>query len=171
VSKIGDPGFRYHVALVQVWGVMALRLANADVIPLDYAPYAQAIRGFVREVEGRTAGAAAFTDLHGAAQEFEKAADAFNLARSRALTSADTAELADLNARLLRVERALLDPVGIPGRPWYRHLVYAPKFTYAPEILPGVAEAVDARDERRTAREAGRLAAALRRAAATLQPR
>jgi N-acetylated-alpha-linked acidic dipeptidase len=170
VSKIGDPGFRYHVALVQIWGVMALRLANADVIPLDYAPYAETIRGFVREVEKRTPWPAAFADLHAAAQAFQAAADAFNRTRSLALSSADAAQAAALNARLLAVERALLDPGGIPGRPWYRHLVYAPKFTYAPEVLPGVAEAVDARDEQRTAREAGRLAAALRRAAEVLQP-
>ena len=36
----------------------------------------------------------------------------------------------------------LTNSMGIPGRPWYRHLVYAPKFTYAPELLPGVTEAL-----------------------------
>ena len=27
-SAIGDPGFRYHAAMVQFWGVMAMRLAT-----------------------------------------------------------------------------------------------------------------------------------------------
>jgi len=45
---------------------------------------------------------------------------------------------------LIATERALTDHDGIPGRPWYRHLIYAPKPTYAPEVLPGLAEAIDA---------------------------
>ena len=36
VAKFGDPGFRYHAAMARLWGVLALRLANADVVPLDY---------------------------------------------------------------------------------------------------------------------------------------
>ena len=51
-------------------------------------------------------------------------------------------------------ERALLDPGGIPGRPWYRHQVYAPKFTYAPEVLPGPAEAIADGDDARLSRDA-----------------
>src|SRR6185312_4619647 len=50
VATIGDPGFRYHAALVKVWGLAALRLADADVLPLDYAPYADRIAEFAAEV-------------------------------------------------------------------------------------------------------------------------
>jgi N-acetylated-alpha-linked acidic dipeptidase len=74
-----------------------------------------------------------------------------------------------LNARLILVERGLLDPAGIPGRPWYRHLIYAPKYTYAPEVLPGVAEAVDGGDAAHVAAQSARLSAALARAAAALR--
>ena len=51
VAKVGDPGFRYHVTMVQLWGVLTLRLANADALPLDYEPYADRIQEFTREVE------------------------------------------------------------------------------------------------------------------------
>ncbi len=51
VATIGDPGFRYHAALVQFWGLVALRLAGADVVPLDYEPYARRIEEFADEVE------------------------------------------------------------------------------------------------------------------------
>src|SRR6185436_11878659 len=34
--------------------------------------------------------------------------------------------LADLNAKLMRTERTLTLPDGLPGRPWYRHQLYAP---------------------------------------------
>ena len=67
------------------------------------------------------------------------------------------------------VERALLDGDGIPGRPWYRHQVYAPKFTYAPEILPGPAEAIAAGDEVRLGQQCRKLAAAIDRAVEVLE--
>ena len=69
----------------------------------------------------------------------------------------------------MNTERAFLHAEGIPGRPWYRHLIYAPKPTYAPEVLPGVAEAVAARDRKRLETQVANLVAALDRAAAVLQ--
>src|SRR5205807_3325064 len=53
VSKFGDPGFRYHAAMTRLWGLLALRLANADIVPFEYVPYARRIREFVAEVAGR----------------------------------------------------------------------------------------------------------------------
>ena len=53
VERIGDPGFRYHEAMTKLWGVMALRLANADALPLDYRPYAARIGEFASEIEKR----------------------------------------------------------------------------------------------------------------------
>jgi len=174
VSRIGDPGFRYHVALVQFWGVVALRLAGADVVPLDYEPYARRVDEFAAEVGRRWIGGPdtgttdVLTDVRDAASIMRAAAVRFNERRDAALHQADASRFEPLNRQLLAVERALLDPDGIPGRPWYRHLIYAPKFTYAPEVLPGVAEAVDAGDPGRARAQSARLAAALRRAAAVL---
>ena len=174
VATIGDPGFRYHVALVQFWGLAALRLADADVVPLDYEPYAQRVDEFAADVERRwirrpNGGAAdLLADVRRAAADMRSAAVRFNARRDAALRECDTPAFESLNRQLLGVERALLDPEGIPGRPWYRHLVYAPKFSYAPEVLPGVAEAVDAGDAARAGEQSTRLAAALRRAASWL---
>jgi N-acetylated-alpha-linked acidic dipeptidase len=66
-------------------------------------------------------------------------------------------------------ERDLLAPDGIPDRPWFRHLVYAPLPSYAAETLPGVREAVMAGDADRAARQAALLADAIRRAADRLR--
>jgi N-acetylated-alpha-linked acidic dipeptidase len=84
------------------------------------------------------------------------------------LQSRDPSSLSQLDHQLMRTERALLDPAGLPGRPWYRHVVFAPQFTYAPEVLPAVAEAVRDGDAPRVRTAAKRLADALRRAAAAL---
>jgi N-acetylated-alpha-linked acidic dipeptidase len=180
VARIGDPGFRYHVALVQLWGAIALRLADADAIPLDYEPYAGRIQEFLAELgrrqppstvpPGSVPGAGdPLADVRTAAAELAESANAFNRRRSDALTREDRPALDRANRQLIAVERGLLDPNGIPGRPWYRHQIYAPKFTYAPEVLPGVAEAMDARDSAMLGVQAERLAAALRRAAAILR--
>jgi hypothetical protein len=62
------------------------------------------------------------------------------------------------------VEPAFIDLAGLDGRPWYRHQIYAPAFTYEPEVLPALAEAVAARNPGRVADAEHRLAAALDRA-------
>src|SRR6185437_9434710 len=49
MKKFGDPGFVRHVRMTRAWGVIALRLANADVAPLDYRPTAARLREFVEE--------------------------------------------------------------------------------------------------------------------------
>nr|CAB3478246.1 unnamed protein product [Digitaria exilis] len=40
MAKFGDPGFRRHVAAASIWGMMALRLANDEIIPFNYMSYA-----------------------------------------------------------------------------------------------------------------------------------
>ena len=50
MNHFGDPGYRYHTLMSQLWGVLALRLANADLLPFDFASYASNIRQFVNEL-------------------------------------------------------------------------------------------------------------------------
>jgi N-acetylated-alpha-linked acidic dipeptidase len=68
----------------------------------------------------------------------------------------------------MALEPAFLDRAGLRGRPWYRHLIYAPAFSYEPQVLPGVADAIEAKAPARLAEEERRLAAALDRAAHAL---
>lgn len=167
VSRIGDPGFRYHAAMTRLWAVMSARLANADLLPLDYRPYAGRVGEFLKEIEreaGRT-----FHEARTAHERFTRAADDVATRAARALERNDSGTLAAINRALMQAERGFLDMNGIPGRPWYRHQIYAPKYTYAPEVLPGLAEAIRAGDSARLARQEQRLAAALDRAASTLR--
>ncbi|HEV3486320.1 MAG TPA: transferrin receptor-like dimerization domain-containing protein, partial [Vicinamibacterales bacterium] len=167
VSRIGDPGFRYHVALVQLWGVIALRIAQADVLPLDYSAYAPEIRKYIADIEGRWPGAS-LPEIRDGVAALESAAAGFERQRDAALAADAPETRRELNRRLIAAERALLDEAGIPGRSWYRHQIYAPKFTYAPEVLPAVAEALEAEDRQAAAVGAARIGAAIRRAAAAL---
>jgi len=180
VSRIGDPGFRYHTAMTKLWGVMALRLANADVLPFDFRAYATRLTEFATEVEtrwhgkrsaeeARDASASPFSPVHQAIERFSAAASRTAQKQAQAMEPEAAIDRDALNRTLMRVERALLDAEGIPGRPWYRHQVYAPKFTYAPEVLPGPAEAIAAGDEVRLRAQCSKLAAAIDRAADALQ--
>jgi N-acetylated-alpha-linked acidic dipeptidase len=168
VSRIGDPGFAYHAAMTRLWGVMATRLANADALPLDYQPYAARVREFLTDAERRWPDTR-FELARAANDRFAAAATAATARATAAVTATDRTALNHVNAALIAAERGLLDMQGIPGRPWYRHQIYAPKYTYAPEVLPGLAEAIDAGDARRVAEQEKRLAAALDRAAAALR--
>ncbi len=122
----------------------------------------------------READRAALRPLAAAAERLEIAAAASGSLIDALLAhdTPDRATTAALDRTLIRTERAFLDPEGIPNRPWYRHVIYAPKATYAPEVLPGVTEALDAADRDRTRLDAevARLVAALNRAAAILSP-
>ena len=175
MTKFGDPGFKRHAAMSRVWGVMALRLANADVLPLDYRATASRIREFVAETTNaaQASDRPALAPLASAVDRFARAADragqlAERLVQNDATPNRDAAAALDL--ALMRTERAFLDPAGIPDRPWYRHLLYAPKATYAPEVLPGVVEALEAGNRARLDSEVAKLAAALTRAASVLSP-
>jgi N-acetylated-alpha-linked acidic dipeptidase len=55
---------------------------------------------------------------------------------------------AGIDQALIQTERALTRPEGLPGRPWYRHFLYAPGLYtgYGAKTLPGVREAVEQRD-------------------------
>jgi beta-lactamase class A len=51
-----------------------------------------------------------------------------------------------INMALRRFEQGWLHAEGIPGRPWFKHLLYAPRYTYAAMTLPGITEAAEEGD-------------------------
>ena len=90
--------------------------------------------------------------------------------RAYALQSAPSGDLAKLNLALRQTETALLTEAGLPDRPWYRHTIFAPgEYTgYAAVVLPGVNEAIDAKDAALAAQQLTVLTQALDRAAEVL---
>jgi len=78
-------------------------------------------------------------------------------------TKLDATHAAALDAILMHAEQALLNNDGLPKRPWYRHMLYAPGFYtgYAVKTLPGIREAIEQRDWREAETQIGRVADAL----------
>ena len=149
MNHFGDPGYRYHTLMSQLWGVTALRLANADLLPFDFAAYADNIRQFVAELsKGKDISRVDLKPVLDAIGDFESAGGKLNLSLQKALASGnfDQRLAAEVNASTMQVERNWLNPEGIPGRPWFKHILYGCRFTYAHLELPGLTEAVEKQD-------------------------
>jgi N-acetylated-alpha-linked acidic dipeptidase len=76
------------------------------------------------------------------AQRYRKAVEKANANGGAALASAP---LSPLNALLVQSERKLTSPEGLPGRPWYKHEIYAPGvYTgYGVKTMPAVRESIE----------------------------
>src|SRR5260370_15899823 len=80
--------------------------------------------------------------------EFEAAGKHLHDSVSRKLASGavDSTLAASVNRAMVQVERNWVNPDGIPGRPWFKHILYGARFTYAHLELPGLTEAVEKQD-------------------------
>ncbi|MBV9110373.1 MAG: M20/M25/M40 family metallo-hydrolase [Gemmatimonadetes bacterium] len=148
MSRFGDPGFRYHAAAASVGAALILRLANAQVLPYDYAEFAKTMRGYLpdlaQSLRGKGWDTTTVAPLRAAIDGMAAAAAEFATARDRALAGTpDAARLTAANHALLNVERALTRPEGLKNREWFRNLIYAsdPDNGYSDMIFPGVATA------------------------------
>jgi N-acetylated-alpha-linked acidic dipeptidase len=150
IEHFGDPGFRYHALMSQLWGVLALRLANADALPFDFGAYGRSLRDFVNELQAhnKLEGQLDLAPLLNAIAGFEHQGDALNAAVQHRLSSGspDARVLDQVNRAQMQVEANWLHPDGIPGRPWFKHMLYGARYTYAHLELPGLTEAVESKD-------------------------
>jgi N-acetylated-alpha-linked acidic dipeptidase len=152
MSKFGDPTFAYHKTTATVAALVATRLANADIAPLDYVEFAATMSRFASAVDSAAATrkwTVPSQTLHSAIDEMRSAASAFAKSRDTFLSrnpSADRTRKA--NAALMRVERALTRPAGLVTRPWFRGLIYAADEDngYSTMTLPSVNEAIRRND-------------------------
>jgi beta-lactamase class A len=112
--------------------------------------YAGSVREFVRELDGlkgidgrldRAPLVQGTRALRAAARRLDH-----RVATALAAGTLTSAEADRLNQDLLAFENTWSHPAGIPGRPWFKHLLYAPRYTYAAMTLPGITEAAERGD-------------------------
>jgi len=169
-KKFGDPDFVYVQEMARVFGLEAVRMADADVLPYDYEEYGKETTAYVDVAHKRAEDKFGehvldFGAVNAAARHFE-AAGVKILAKQKNPPQ----DAAKLNQALRGAERAMLSEQGLPHRPWFRHVIYAPgEYTgYAAVVIPGVNEALDKGDSERARQQLAALAAALDRAAKAL---
>jgi N-acetylated-alpha-linked acidic dipeptidase len=170
-KKFGDPDFTYEQEMARVFGIEAIRMADADVLPYDYEEYGGEIVAYIDAARKKASNnfgdqAPNFKGAAEAAHHFEQAG-----AKILARQKNPATDIAKLNQALRQAERALLIPEGLPNRPWFRHAIYAPgQYTgYAAVVIPGVNEAIDRHDLERSKQQLATLTAALNRAARVLE--
>ena len=142
MTTFGDPNFLYHKNMTQVVLLTAVRLMQSPVLPFDPVIYAEEIRRHALRLE---------RDLRLKKAPLEVTAESIvdkcdewrRVARDlRLLASVRRADLEteSLNRLLLDLEKSFLSSAGLPGRTWYKHLLFAPGMDtgYAPEAFPGV---------------------------------
>jgi len=177
MDHFGDPGFVYHVAAAQIWGTLALRLADADALPFDYTDYATQIREFFAEalrLAKQKNLDTSFDDrsMNAALEDFARECSRVEKNRQEAVTTkANSAKLKLINDALIGVEREFIDERGLRGRPWYKHEIYAPGIYtgYAAQPLTDFRQAIDDRNSANTKESLERIVEAIKRATKALQ--
>jgi N-acetylated-alpha-linked acidic dipeptidase len=185
-THFSDKDFVYGRALAQTVGTAVMRLADADLLPFEFADFADTIQKYVRELkkllkdkqdeirernqeleEGvftatsdprRTYVPPAveevpphlvFASLENAAESLTRSAQLYQKTLERAQENGGAAlaraSVDDVNRLLLQSERKLATEDGLPGRPWYKHQIYAPGLYtgYDVKTLPAVREAIE----------------------------
>jgi len=170
-KKFGDPTFAYEQEMARIFGIEALHMASADVLPYDYALYGREIGAYIDAAKSKAqhllgADAPDFTAASDAAKHFADAG-----AKIMAIQKNPPQNIARLNQTLISAERALLMEKGLPNRGWFKHAIYAPgQYTgYAAVVIPGVNEAVDAKNASLAKEQLQVLADALNRATGVLE--
>jgi N-acetylated-alpha-linked acidic dipeptidase len=180
-----DPDYAYGVALARVAGRTVLRLAQAELLPLEFTAFADTVSRYVEEIEtladelrqetdehNRMLDIGAFAlvappdetrvdpprkdpvphlnlaPLRNAGARLQAAAKRYDQVLQETGPSAPAEARRAANAILLKTERALTRDEGLPGRPWFKHFVYAPGFYtgYGVKTLPAVRETIEQRE-------------------------
>lgn len=145
-EKFADPSFKMGGTVEQLVGIIALRLANADLIPYQLTRYAKDLTihfdNAERQVKGFHKDFTGFEKSRNAIASLQQSADRLEAAISGMLekSSPDTRKARDLNKDLLAFEKSFIDPKGMYFGNWYRSLYASndPFSGYASWVLPGI---------------------------------
>src|SRR4029079_19552068 len=134
VMKLADTQREKDRTLAELRREGAFKLASAPFDPM-VAPADQGIAPLIDMLP-----------VQNAVYHLKRAASAADamLGRESALPAAKQAAI---NASLAQIDPLLIDPAGLPGRPWYKNLIYAPGTLtgYGAKTLPGVREGIEQR--------------------------
>ena len=169
-TRFLDPTFEYGIVQTKTTGRMMLRLANADFLPFETSTLAATASRYLDEITklaDKTRAEIEERNLMLRERTMELAADPTKpFVAPASQEPAPHLELAPLQNALerlqkaataydrdsshddriaMQLERALTRDEGLPGRPWYRHYVYAPgMYTgYGVKTFPAVREAIE----------------------------
>jgi len=173
-----DSSLTAEVAEARTVGTAVLRMADAPVLPFEFGAAARKFARYVDELVHLAAvrdsgGRLDLSPLRQAVARLAAAAARYEgaLARLDGISEADVRARSDaldrVNQMLYRTERAVSDTGGLPARPWFRNLIYAPGLYtgYAVKTMPGIREALELGRPEEAGVQAARVTAAVGRLA------
>ena len=167
-NQYSDRAHTYAKALSQYTLSAAMRLADGDVLPFEFGHFITTLTKYVEEIEHESSEqghALKLVDIRQQLNELQASSAKYETALNRAFSKQETppAQCADVNRTLIQTERALTRQEGLPNRSWYKHQIYAPGLYtgYNVKTLPGVREAVDAKQWDLATQESKKVAANL----------
>nr|XP_060623135.1 N-acetylated-alpha-linked acidic dipeptidase 2-like [Anolis sagrei ordinatus] len=158
VEDFYDPTFKKQLAVAQVRAALVYELADSQVLPLHCPDYAEALRIYANGIYNLAMKhktqlemyKVSFAPLFSAVSNFTDEAMDFHY-RLLQLDKNDPIAMRSMNDQLMLLERAFIDPLGLPGRQFYRHIIFAPSShnKYAGESFPGIYDAMFDIDSRK----------------------
>ena len=184
-THFSDYDFVYGRALSQTIGTSVMRLADAEILPLDFVDFADTIQKYMKELEKLLSDKQEeirernqeldegvfkatldprrptvappreeipphlnFAPMQNAADALARSAEHYRQALSRRQADLDESQMESLralNQQLMESERKLTNDDGLPRRPWYKHLLYAPGVYsgYGVKTVPSVREGIE----------------------------
>ena len=144
-QKFADPHFQSGPTVAKVFGIMALRLSNADILPLDIHRIGADLKTHLKNAEEKIQAYAPdykVTTLLSEVERMTKASAKYEevLANKLKKGNLDTKKIQELNSSLLHLDRAFIDEDGMAYGKWYRSLYASsdPYSGYASWMLPGL---------------------------------
>jgi N-acetylated-alpha-linked acidic dipeptidase len=179
-TRFADTDFQYGRTLSCYNGTLVMRLAGAELLPFEFTDLADTVNRYVDELKKlaiaqKPPQEISFHPLEAAAKALSDGADRYNQAVARispggGLEPAKLRDAKTLNEILYKTERAMTSDQGLPRRPWYRHLLYAPGFYtgYGVKTVPGVREALEEKQWADVGPQMSRVSEALTRLASQI---
>lgn len=156
MDKFGDPTWEYHVAIAKIWALMAAKLIETPIIPLNVTDYSKGLHRYFESIEKKledvsaekdgfgkadwTSFAAALNDLASAIQDFGPVAKSFDVSAAELAEKlkedipwwqwwkkvALMIKVRKTNGAYKYFERAFLYEGGLDNRPLFKHTIFAP---------------------------------------------
>jgi N-acetylated-alpha-linked acidic dipeptidase len=165
IDGIAGSSFMLIAFASKIWGLLALRLATAAVLPLDHIVQGEALSHYTKSIERQEDG----LDL----KELKEAVDNYQTAAATLQLACGSHALEErvCNEKLGLVEREFIIQEGLPKRKWFKHALQAPGMFlgYAAEAFPGIQQAIDEGDMKLAQEQVAVVAERIQAAASHLQ--
>ena len=147
VKKFADPEFLFHKAMTQFGGGLLLDYAASPLLPMSVSRYADSLNQSFAQLQKQHSSTLKSQNisldvLGQAINTFRDATNDFESRKAAIKPDAKFNILRQFNDQMIQLERAFINPYGLPGRHLVKHVVFAPGLhnTYGSASFPGVTD-------------------------------